>query len=335
MQDRRVDLGSCHSRAYLPGTTRLVRNEPRYAERMLSIKSQHSFARHRIHSVCLAALSLLRHGLQRDRPSSACRCCPLHLVLPWSSSLFRMFCMVCVISQLNWTPADFATRSCHIIWNLSAPAACFGNRLDFSGIVLLMWGASIPSIHYAFVCNTMLEYLHCSLVSQSVSTTSKITTNAKRVQVTISAFGCIVFTLHPQFLGPVFRKYRALMYASFGLSALLFMSHSIILYGFAVQRKRLALEWMILMGALNIIGACFYASRVRNLLQHRDRLEANKSQLPERWFPLRFDFVGASHQIFHLLVLAAALVHYKALVGALRESRGSQNLCMLGDLLAS
>jgi adiponectin receptor len=125
------------------------------------------------------------------------------------------------------------------------------------------------------------------------------------------------------------------MYASFGLSALLFMSHSILLYGFAVQRKRLALEWMILMGALNIIGACFYASRVRIMLQHRDQLEANKSQLPERWFPLRFDFVGASHQIFHLLVLAAALVHYKALVGALRESRGSRNLCMVGDLLAS
>jgi adiponectin receptor len=125
------------------------------------------------------------------------------------------------------------------------------------------------------------------------------------------------------------------MYASFGLSALLFMSHSVFLYSFAVQKRRLALEWMILMGALNIIGACFYASRVRMTLQHRHRLEANKFQLPERWFLYRFDFVGASHQIFHLLVLAAALVHYKALVGALRESRGSQNLCMAGDLLAS
>lgn len=84
----------------------------------------------------------------------------------------------------------------------------------------------------------------------------------KGVQVTISACGCIVFTLHPRFLGPTFRKYRALMYVSFGLSALMFMSHSIFLYGFAVQKKRFALEWMILMGTLNIVGACFYASRV-------------------------------------------------------------------------
>ncbi|KAI7351800.1 hypothetical protein KC354_g12291 [Hortaea werneckii] len=139
---------------------------------------------------------------------------------------------------------------CHIIWNLSAPAACFGNRLDFCGIVLLMWGASIPSIHYAFVCNTTLEYLHWSLV-------------------TISACGCIIFTLHPWFLGPAFRKFRALMYASFGLSALLFMSHGIFLYGLAIQRKRLALEWMVFMGFLNIIGACFYASRVSVCLQNQ------------------------------------------------------------------
>ena len=173
--------------------------------------------------------------------------------------------------MLDLTPADFAIRSCHIIWNLSAPAACFGNRLDFSGIVLLMWGASIPSIHYAFICDTTLEYLHCFLVSQSVSTTSNIQAYTKGDQVTISASGCIVFTLHPRFLGPAFRKYRALMYASFGMSALMFMSHSIFLYGFAVQRKRLALEWMVLMGALNIVGACFYASRVCISLQCRER----------------------------------------------------------------
>lgn len=144
-----------------------------------------------------------------------------------------------------------------------------------------------------------------------------------------------MFTLNSQFLGPAFRKCRALMYASFGLSALMFVPHGILLYGFAVQEKRLALDWMILMGALNIIGACFYASRVRTLLQHRDRPEADISQLPEKWFPHRFDFVGASHQIFHVLVLAAALVHYKALVIALRQSRGSQNSCIVGDILAS
>lgn len=52
------------------------------------------------------------------------------------------------------------------------------------------------------------------------------------------------------------------MYTCFGLSAILFVSHSIYLYGFVVQRRRLAIEWMALMGFLNIAGAGFYASRV-------------------------------------------------------------------------
>lgn len=47
------------------------------------------------------------------------------------------------------------------------------------------------------------------------------------------------------------------------------MSHGIFLYGLAIQRKRLALEWMVFMGFLNIIGACFYASRVSVCLQNQ------------------------------------------------------------------
>lgn len=57
------------------------------------------------------------------------------------------------------------------------------------------------------------------------------------------------------------------------------------------------------------------------------RCHADRQQLPERWFPNRFDFVGASHQIFHLLVLGAGLVHYKALVCALNEARGPVDFC--------
>lgn len=43
------------------------------------------------------------------------------------------------------------------------------------------------------------------------------------------------------------------------------------------------------------LGALIYAQRV-----------------PERWLPGRFDLLLHSHQIFHLLIVLAALVHYKA-----------------------
>ena len=99
MQDRRVDLGSCHSRACSHGITRLVRYEPPSAKQLLRIISQHPFACHRLHTVCMATCSLLWHGLQRDRSSSSCRRFPLHLVLPWSGSMLWMFCMVCMRSH--------------------------------------------------------------------------------------------------------------------------------------------------------------------------------------------------------------------------------------------
>lgn len=90
--------------------------------------------------------------------------------------------------------------------------------------------------------------------------------HADTVQVSTSAGGCILLTLHPAFLGPTFRQYRALMYTCFGLSAILFILHSIFLCGFAIQKRRLSIEWMALMGFLNIAGAVIYASRVSLLL---------------------------------------------------------------------
>ncbi|KAH0388024.1 hypothetical protein KCU92_g1162, partial [Aureobasidium melanogenum] len=112
------------------------------------------------------------------------------------------------------------------------------------------------------------------------------------------------------FIKPAFRAARAGMYASLGLFAVVFVMHGFYLYGFTIQRRRLALEWMALMALLNLLGAAFYALR-----------------FPEAWFPYRFDFLGASHQIFHVLVLAAGLVHYKGLASAFVEVRGLQHTC--------
>lgn len=106
-----------------------------------------------------------------------------------------------------------------------------------------MWGASLASIHFAFICDPWLRSLHWILVSASAS-------------------GCVAFTLYPAFIKPTFRAMRAAMYASLGLFAVVFVLHGVYLYGFAVQRRRLALEWMTVMALLNLLGAMFYALRV-------------------------------------------------------------------------
>ena len=38
-----------------------------------------------------------------------------------------------------------------------------------------------------------------------------------------------------------------------------------------------------------------------------------QSHFPERWKPERFDIWGASHQIFHVFVVLAAVIHMYAL----------------------
>lgn len=49
------------------------------------------------------------------------------------------------------------------------------------------------------------------------------------------------------------------------------------------------------MGIFYGLGVVVYATRV-----------------PERWKPGKFDLVGNSHQLFHVLVIAGAYTHYLA-----------------------
>jgi len=36
------------------------------------------------------------------------------------------------------------------------------------------------------------------------------------------------------------------------------------------------------------------------------------TQTPERFFPRRFDIFGASHQIFHIMIIVALAIHFRA-----------------------
>lgn len=55
------------------------------------------------------------------------------------------------------------------------------------------------------------------------------------------------------------------MYAASGLSALIFIAHGLWRHGWLVQSQRMALYWMGVMAIFNLIGAGFYATRVRAL----------------------------------------------------------------------
>lgn len=156
-----------------------------------------------------------------------------------------------------------------------------GMKLDFQGILLLMWGATIPLICYSFPCQSTIQ------------TTYYLATT------TLSIL-CLVTTLVPYFSGPHVGHLRAALFTSFGLGSFLApIIHGILLYGFEEQKERISLGWIGMLATCNGVGCVVYTIK-----------------FPERWFPGRFDIWGASHQVMHIMVVLAALCYTVAIVNS-------------------
>ncbi|CAH00224.1 PAQR-type receptor [Kluyveromyces lactis] len=166
----------------------------------------------------------------------------------------------------------------HTIKCHSLPIATFGNKLDYLGIVVLISTSMISILFYGFHDSSLLFYPFAGLTS---------------------LFGliCGYMSLKDKFRSREWRPYRATMFVLFGLSAVFPIVAGFIVYGKDETWKRVQLTWVIWEGVLYIFGAFLYGVR-----------------FPERLAPGKFDIWGHSHQLFHVLVVVAALCHLKALV---------------------
>ena len=68
--------------------------------------------------------------------------------------------------------------------------------------------------------------------------------------------------------------------------------HGTVAYGFHQAWQQTGMPYYLLEGAIFILGVAFYALR-----------------LPESARPGKFDKLGSSHNIFHVLVVIATFVH--------------------------
>ncbi|KAK7516628.1 hemolysin-III related-domain-containing protein [Phyllosticta citriasiana] len=168
----------------------------------------------------------------------------------------------------------------HLLSNHSPRVAKLGNKLDYMGIVFLIWGSFIPSVYYG-----LLE--HPDRV------------RFYWIMITTNSLVCAIAAVSERFRTPAFRPIRAAMFVGLGLSAIFPVVSGLRLYGIQKLRERIALDWLVLHGLLYIVGAGIYAARI-----------------PERLSPGSFDIWGSSHQIFHVLVLCAAATHLTGLLKA-------------------
>lgn len=79
-----------------------------------------------------------------------------------------MLLLVGVVSGSNLTYKHLVTdiiRRYHTIMNHSQQMDTFGAQLDFQGIILLMWRATVPLVYYGFYCDSAIHrYFYWALV---------------------------------------------------------------------------------------------------------------------------------------------------------------------------
>ncbi|GJP90476.1 hypothetical protein AnigIFM56816_000310 [Aspergillus niger] len=168
----------------------------------------------------------------------------------------------------------------HTISNHSPLVARIGNTFDYVGIVGLIVGSFVPSVYFGFYCMPDLQRLYWTMICAL-------------------GLGCILVSIFPHFRTPRWRPFRASMFVGMGLSAVFPVIHGLRLYGLEQMTRQIGLGWLLLQGFLYILGATIYAARV-----------------PERLRPGHFDLWGSSHQIFHVLVVCAAIAHLTGLLKA-------------------
>ncbi|KAH9887093.1 hemolysin-III channel protein-like protein Izh2 [Xylariomycetidae sp. FL2044] len=188
--------------------------------------------------------------------------------------------VVCSVYFIGVAICFVFSATFHTIMSHSANAFSLGMKLDFQGIILLMWGANIPLIYYGFICSRRLQIVYWCLTS-------------------VLALCCSVFTFQPRFSEPHLRPLRAATFGSLALSTLIPVVHALAAYGYAVQSRRMALQWVLATLIFNSLGAAAYALK-----------------FPEKWYPRRFDVFGASHQIMHIMVLFAGVAYVFGVLAA-------------------
>ena len=169
---------------------------------------------------------------------------------------------------------SFST-SFHLFGLMNAKYFNILNRFDYGGISLLISGSCYPPYYYFFYYSIKFRNFYLILI-------------------TSIGIGTFIYSLTDDFNKPQRRTLRGILFLIFGLCTAIPILH-MTFFGYTIKgysNDIILINWY-LGGISYIIGTFFYILR-----------------FPEKSFPRVFDYFGASHQIFHVLVFFGALFHF-------------------------
>ncbi|KAI4910662.1 hypothetical protein J4E90_006917 [Alternaria incomplexa] len=155
--------------------------------------------------------------------------------------------------------------------------------MDLTGIAVIIAGTFVAAIYYFFICQPAFQILHW-------------------VITIVSGSACVALISIPKFRTLRWRILRVVAFFLFGLSAFVPLLHGVGLHGSRYMFDYMGMKWYLIELSLYAAGTLIFATRP-----------------PERFAPGKFDLFGSSHQIFHLLILAAMWVNCLALTQSFRS----------------
>lgn len=166
---------------------------------------------------------------------------------------------------------------CHTFHCISRRVSVTIWRLDYAGIICLISTSFCPVVGYTFQCLPTWRTFYYSVI------------------FTLGT-ACLAMTMLDRFQKPGMEAMRAGMFSALGLFGILPMGHqAFFVWNHVPPSLTQAMLYEAVMGFCYLLGAFLFAVR-----------------WPEKFFPGRFDILMHSHNIFHILVVFAAYMHYQA-----------------------
>ncbi|KAH7886942.1 hemolysin-III related-domain-containing protein [Phlebopus sp. FC_14] len=196
----------------------------------------------------------------------------------------------------------FAVFLLSAIFCLSASAAfhtatCHSEKaarchaLDYFGIIVLTVGSFVPCIFYGFYCEPLSQMFYL-------------------LAIAVAGIAAAHIVLNPEYAKPTHRNARTGVFIGLGLCAVVPVTQLVVTHGATKLFSEMGFGWLITSGILYIAGALIYAYRI-----------------PERIAPGTFDYLLASHQIFHVCVVLAALAHWFCVLTAFDHWHSGLAVC--------